>query len=120
MIQCPACSFAFTPRKNLRRSTPAHRRYFGMLNLAWSNWPTTYSFQPIDAEAMRTFLQMRAGWVDTIQASTGSIYMLPRSIAFDKMNQAQFNELSDRVSRIIGEIIGVTGDVLLDREGAKE
>ena len=119
MIQCPACSFEFTPRKSMRRSTPAHRRYFCMLKLAWSNWPTGYDFQPIDAHAMREFLQMRAGWVDTVQAKNGAIYMLPRSIAYDKMSQAKFGELSDRVSRIIGEIIGKTGDEMLEESGEK-
>lgn len=116
MITCPACSHSFNDRVKLKRSSPAHRRYFGMIKAAYHNWPFDYQFQPIDAGALRTFLQMRAGWVDTIVSpTTGSIYMIPRSVSFDKMDQRQFGELTDRVSRILGEIIGVTGDELLEQ-----
>lgn len=115
MITCPACSHEFNERAKLKRSSPAHRRYFGMIKLAFENWPSDYQFQPIDSAALRTFLQMRAGWVDTLVSSIGSIYMIPRSVAFDKMDQRQFGELTDRVSRIIGEVIGVTGDDLIEQ-----
>lgn len=116
MITCPACSFRFNEKAKKDRSTPEHRRYFAMIKAAFDNWPVSYDFQPLDAAALRTFLQMRAGAVDTIQASNGAIYMLPRSIAYDKMGRVQFHELSERVSRIIGEVIGVSGNDLLERQ----
>ncbi len=118
MIDCPACAFRFNPSAKKPRSTPEHRHYFAMIGAAFANWPDrdVYQFQPIDPEALRLFLQMRAGWVDTVQAADGSVYMLPRSTQYEKMTQRRFHELHHRVSRIIGDIIGVPGDELLEKQ----
>lgn len=116
MTDCPACSFRFNPKAKKPRSTAEHRHYFAMIGAAFANWPEQYDFQPIDPEALRFFLQMRAGWVDTARSPNGNVYMLPRSIQYEKMPQRRFHELHHRVSRIIGEIIGTPGDELLERQ----
>lgn len=115
-ITCPACSFRFNENAKSDRSSPEHRRYFAMIKAAFDNWPVGHQFQPLDSTALRTFLQCRAGAVEAIQAPTGQIYLIPRSIAYEKMSHRQFHELSERVSRIIGEIIGVSGNELLERQ----
>ena len=115
-VTCPACSYRFSETLKVDRSTPEHRRYFAMIKAAFDNWPSGHQFQPLDAAALRTFLQCRAGAVDAIQSPNGQIYLIPRSIEYRKMSHRQFHELSERVSRIIGEIIGVSGDELLEKQ----
>ena len=115
-ITCPACSFRFSESAKVDRSTPEHRRYFGMIKAAFDNWPIGHQFQPLDSAALRTFLQCRAGAVEAIQAPTGQIYLIPRSIEYKKMSHTQFHQLSERVSKIIGEVVGVSGDELLERQ----
>lgn len=110
--RCPACSFEFTPTAK-KRSLPAHRRYFAMIGATFVNWPERHPYQPIDAEALRIYLQMEAGWATPVKKN-GETYLIPLSIAFEKMREDQFQELAHRVSRIIGENIGVTGNELLE------
>lgn len=113
-VTCPACSFRFNEKAKTNRSPGEHRHYFAMIGAAFINWPHGYAFQPLDPIALRTFLQMRAGAVETIQRPSGEIWMIPRSIEYTKMSHQQFHELHERVSRIIGEVIGVPGDELLE------
>ena len=115
-VTCPACSFRFNENAKTNRSPEEHKRYFAMIGAAFSNWPEQYDFKPLDAEELRTFLQMRAGAVQVVKSSTGDMWMVPRSIEYKKMSQQQFHELHHRVSRIIGEVIGVPGDELLERQ----
>tara|TARA_R110000772_G_scaffold25515_1_gene66461 strand:- start:3572 stop:3937 length:366 start_codon:yes stop_codon:yes gene_type:complete len=115
-VTCPACSFRFNETAKADRSTPEHRRYFGMIKAAFDNWPIKHQFQPLDSAALRIFLQCRAGAVEAIQAPTGQIYLIPRSIEYQKMPHNQFHQLHERVSRIIGEVIGVSGDELLAKQ----
>jgi hypothetical protein len=115
-VTCPACSFRFNEQAKTNRSPEEHKHFFAMIGAAYSNWPHNYAFQPLDSEALRTFLQMRAGAVDTIQRPSGEIWMVPRSIEYKKMSHGQFHQLHERVSRIIGEVIGVSGDELLAKQ----
>ncbi len=115
-VTCPACSFRFSEKAKVDRSTPEHRRYFAMIKAAFDNWPIGHQFQPLDSAALRTFLQCRAGAVEAIQSPNGQIYLIPRSIEYQKMPHRQFHELSERVSKIIGEVIGVPGAELLERQ----
>lgn len=115
MTQCPACSYEWRGDQK-RRSIPQHRRYFGMIRAAYENWPEGHPLKPIDAEQVRWYLQLRAGWGTPVIGADGATYMIPKSVSFSKMSADQFGELCDRVSRIIGEIIGLDGDELLLRQ----
>ncbi len=65
MICCPACSHEFKPNSN-KRSTPQHRRFFGMIKAAHQNWPERYEFQPRDVKELRKWLTAKAGFVHSI------------------------------------------------------
>jgi|DEB0MinimDraft_4_1074332.scaffolds.fasta_scaffold00017_38 hypothetical protein len=62
MIICPACSHEHHP-KTKTRSTPQHRRFFGMIKAAHQNWPERYEFQPRDVAELRKWLTAKAGFV---------------------------------------------------------
>lgn len=57
MTTCPHC------HKNIKgRSHAQHRRYFAIMKLAFDNWPESHEFQPDDADHLRKWLQVKAGY----------------------------------------------------------
>ena len=64
-VECPFCSATFTPRKKAR-SSPHHRRFFGIIRAAFEAWPETHSEQPKTALELRKWLVARAGYVERI------------------------------------------------------
>lgn len=48
------------------RSGADHRRFFGVINAAFHQWPETHSFQPDDAEALRAWLLCSAGYREVV------------------------------------------------------
>ncbi len=66
MPECPACSHTWNSKTGKPRSTPQHRRFFGMVKAAYSNWPVSHEFQPTDPEHLRKWLIAKAGWVDRV------------------------------------------------------
>lgn len=63
MKSCPHCGCEFEPpKKSKPRSVPQLRRYFAMINHAFSNWPEKHDFQPFGSEHLRRWLQCKAGY----------------------------------------------------------
>jgi hypothetical protein len=120
-----------------QRSAKAHRLYFAAIRAAFENWPESYSdFQPDRPEHLRHWLQCKAGaeWRDIIdfpvsahaavvalieklRSEDRSAFVraagdklrvfVPKSIAFDEMDEAAMLPLRDAVFAIIEEIVGV-------------
>lgn len=57
MSTCPHCG-----KGGKRRSIEQHRRYFAVVKHAFETWPETHSFQPDNAEHLRKWLQVKAGY----------------------------------------------------------
>jgi hypothetical protein len=126
-----------------QRSLKAHRYYFAGIRAAHENWPEAYEFQPDRAEPhLRHWLQCKAGpaWRETIDfpaTAHGSVVALieklrsedksafvraagdklrvfvPKSIAFDELDESDVIPLRDAVFGIIEEIVGVPIDDLI-------
>lgn len=97
------------------RSTPMHRRYFGLLSMVFENsewaserWPTLDRF--------REAVQMQAGHFTEGVSMNGSKLYLPESISYSRLDQTEFAELYHRVREIlltrIPEWQGVTPEEL--------
>lgn len=81
------------PVRNVRH----HRMFFGLLKLLVEN---TDMFGSIDDALMATKIACRE--VDTyIEASTGQVFYIPRSIKFESMDQARFRRLFERALHVI-------------------
>jgi len=65
--ECPHCG------GNLRRprSSPDHRRLFGLIAAAHAQWPETHEFQPDSPEHLRAWLTCRAGYRDVTTVQLG-------------------------------------------------
>lgn len=128
MTICPTCGRT-TPGKP--RSVEAHRRYFKVVSLAFEHWPENHREAPFpDLESFRAWVQMRAGHYTStsveldgdadaaVKAATAAlraagsyararvvgdrmIVYRPSSVAFSKLSQSEFNELSAQVEAVI-------------------
>lgn len=61
MTKCPNCGFTLTEHA---RSSPDHRRFFGLIRAAFHHWPEASEFQPDNEEHLRAFLLCKAGYRD--------------------------------------------------------
>ena len=87
-----ACSLLFTWREP--RSGPYHRRHFAMLN---SIFESQEQFE--DPDDLRKWLEVGAGYCKFVPGPTGRMVALPESISYDKLDQAQFEIVHDKVFR---------------------
>jgi hypothetical protein len=62
MKTCPHCSKPLAKA----RSSQDHRRFFGVINAAYSQWPEGNDFQPDSAEHLRAWLLCKAGYRETV------------------------------------------------------
>ena len=94
------------------RSVPQHRLYFAMLNLVADNMDT-----PVTADALHEWVKLRCGVSVMIPLRSGKIDTVPGSIAFDKMEQPEFQAFFDKAKALIVEhLIPGLGGAALERE----
>jgi hypothetical protein len=87
----------------IARNIDFHRKYFALINCAWAyqNEKTTAYFKN-DINSFRKTIEVAAGHCDTLFNLRLKEWVdVPKSIAFDKMDELEFRELYDRVKDII-------------------
>ena len=139
--RCPQCGFVDQGASH-KRSNPDHARTFALIARAYQHWPEAHPFEPQNSEHLRAWLIVAAGpeWRETRttfltddpatrelakevkkddihrfvigDGKTLSI-VKPRSIAFDKMGQAEFGRLRDAITDIIEQTIGCSVEDLM-------
>jgi hypothetical protein len=72
------------------RSGPYHRRHFAMLNALFEAQE-----QFNDPDSMHNWLKVGAGYCDLVPGPGGQIVALPRSIAWDNLDQAEFEPIHE-------------------------
>lgn len=90
----------------LARNYEFHKKYFALINCAWAyqNERTVEHFKH-SVEQFRKTVEIAAGHCDTVYSiSLKSWIDIPRSIAFDKMDEAAFQDLYDRVKDVLFNI----------------
>lgn len=74
------------------RSGPFHRRFFAMVSAAFD---AQERFD--DPEQFRLWLTVGAGFCDFLPHKDRGVVAIPKSIAFDKLEQVEFQEVADAV-----------------------
>ena len=93
------------------RNGKFHRKFFAMLNVAYSNhdWPelqTQYGAAKTSFEMFRGYVTVKAGHYDVDVTPTGNLRLAPKSIAFVKMSEDEFSKLySDVLDVILQEFL---------------
>ena len=87
----------------LARNVEFHRKYFKLINLSWEyqNENRQKHFKN-NVNAFRKSVEMAAGHFDTEYSIARKEWVeVPKSIAFDKMDEVEFQELYDRVKDVL-------------------
>ena len=85
------------------RNLSFHRKYFSLINLAWEyqNERAVEHFKH-SIELFRKKVEMAAGWCEPIYSIARKEWIeVPKSIAFDKMDEDEFQNLYERVKDVL-------------------
>lgn len=90
----------------LARNYEFHKKYFALINCAWAYQPErVVEHFKHSVELFRKTVEIAAGHCDTVYSiSLKSWIDIPKSIAFDKMDEAAFQDLYDRVKDVLFNI----------------
>ena len=91
------------------RSPAFHNKFMGLMRLGYENQEKINSF-----EHYRKVVVMRAGFYDAVELEKGTVY-LPQSIAFDKMDQSEFEEAFERVLDVIAKELGAAREDIVEQ-----
>ncbi|MBL4866386.1 MAG: DUF1367 family protein [Pseudomonadales bacterium] len=78
------------------RNYKFHKKYFGLLNLAFDNQEKYEDFK-----SFRNAVTMQAGWYNTHVSLNDVLIFSPKSISFANMDEIEFDELYNKTVNII-------------------
>lgn len=87
----------------LNRNYRLHRKYFALINCAWAyqNERQTAFFKG-SVEIFRKTMEMAAGHCERVYSIEHKEWRdIPKSIAFDKMDEVEFRDLYERVKDVL-------------------
>lgn len=89
----------------LVRNPMFHRKFFALINCAWEYLPERQTKGFRSKENFRNYLTVAAGFNDVFFSPKLREWVeIPKSIAFDKMDEAEFSELYERVKDVLFEV----------------
>ena len=94
-------SYEVTVKK--ARNVSLHRKYFSLIHTAWEyqNERVTEHFHHSE-EAFRKTVEVAAGWCEPCYSIERREWLeIPKSIAFDRMDETEFRELYERVKDVL-------------------
>lgn len=88
------------------RNVQFHRKYWALLNTAWSLLPERTSNGFRSLEGFRAYVTVAAGHYDLYYNPRLKEFVeTPKSIAFDRMDEAEFEDLYERTKDVIWGLI---------------
>lgn len=78
-----------------------HKHYFALLNLTFDNQEKYRNF-----EHFRKAVQIEAGHVDELITLDGVIVLLPKSIAYDTLDEMEFGKVFAETMTVCAKILG--------------
>jgi hypothetical protein len=91
-----------------------HKRYFALLNLTFENQDKYTSF-----EHFRKAVQIAAGHVDELITLEGELVFIPKSIAYDALDEMEFSKVMGETMTVCARILGDLELHELEREVAR-
>lgn len=89
-----------------KRSIQFHRRYFALLNTAWAYLTEDQEKLFGSIDGFRKTLSLNAGFYEPILDMKEQRFIrAPKSIAFDKMSEDEFEELYERTKDLLFQYI---------------
>ena len=91
---------------HLVRNAEHHRKYFKMIRTAWEYLPEPLQYFFHNSEGFRKHVEMTAGYSEPFFSPKLQEWVEgPKSIAFDKLDQAEFEELYNQVRSVLDTIL---------------
>lgn len=84
-----------------QRSLPQLRLYWAILQLVADQMSDDGRNRPVDKDALHQWVKLRCGLIDDVVLRSGEIIEVPRSVALEKMEEAEFNSFFDRAMSAI-------------------
>jgi len=86
-----------------------HRKLFALVNTAWEYLPEKGVSFFRTKEAFRNYLTICAGYTETFYSPAKQEWLeMPKSWAFDSMDEAEFSKLYDGIKGVVFWLIGDT------------
>jgi hypothetical protein len=84
------------------RNINFHRKFFALLNCAWEYLNEKQQREMGNIEQFRKYLEVKAGYYQLWHSPDLNLVLrIPTSIAFDKMDDAEFGNLYERVKDVL-------------------
>ena len=85
------------------RNVAFHRKYFSLINLAWEYLNEQQrNFFKEDVNAFRKTVEIAAGHYEPVYSVARQSWLeVPKSIAFDKLSESDFEQLYEKVKSVI-------------------
>ena len=85
------------------RNVAFHRKYFSLINLAWEYLNEQQrTFFKDDVNAFRKTVEVAAGHYEPVYSVARHSWLeVPKSIAFDKLSESDFEQLYEKVKSVI-------------------
>ena len=85
------------------RNVAFHRKYFSLINLAWEYLNEQQrTFFKDDVNAFRKTVEIAAGHYEPVYSVARQSWLeVPKSIAFDKLSESDFEQLYEKVKTVI-------------------
>jgi hypothetical protein len=90
------------------RNLMFHRKFFALINLVFENQEVFDN-----AEDLRYYLIMKAGFYKKVKTPTGEMF-IPKSLKFDKMDNVEFEEVYNGVIKVIEKELLITKQDILE------
>lgn len=96
----------YTADVHLSRNAEFHRRYFKMIHTAWSFLPEPLRYFFHSEDGFRKHVQMIAGYYEPFFHPRLQEWVDgPKSIAYDKLDQGEFEKLYTQVRTVLDSIL---------------
>lgn len=89
------------------RNPAFHRKYFALVNAAWSCLPEAAQEKMKTPENFRKYLEVASGYCDTFyHPRLREFVEIPKSISFSAMDGTAFEELYRNVRAVVDRLLG--------------
>ena len=90
----------------VKRNYQFLKKYHALIACAWEYLPESQTQGFKTKEIFHKWVEIQAGFCEILQFKDGSVMRLPKSIAFDSIDEAEFMDVYDAVRDEIFKLIG--------------
>lgn len=106
-----AYSLTYAPARNPK----FHRLVFAVAQSVVENAPEGSYWRGKDGYSFIKAVELTYGFTDEMMDCNGEVHLIPRSIAFENMDETEFKKIFDPLIKEAARVLGVTEGELLEQ-----